>query len=74
MSDQTGDYSDLQTMQSIGNVQLHGTSGLPPPVIETTWVLPGRTEWSQPRYGLTEGIMMLADNVILEVTVIIGLS
>lgn len=62
------------TQQSTANMLLHGICGILPQTIRTPRALPGQREWSRPKHGVTEGIMMLAEGQGPEATLLIGLS
>jgi len=74
LSEWTADYTDTQIQQSLVNVQLSGTFGLLSQAIRTTRVLHGQRELSRPKHDVIEGIMMLADDMSTEATLLIGLS
>jgi len=55
-------------------MRVRGTSGLSSQAIRTASVLPGQRERSRPKHDVTEGIMMLAEDMRPEATLLIGLS
>jgi len=55
-------------------MRVSGFFNLLPQAIRAIGAHPGQREWSRPKHDVTEGIMMSAEYMMPEATLLIGLS
>lgn len=73
MTDWTGDDPNIQTQKSIVNMPVRGSLGLLHQTISKSSVLPSERLQSWSKHEVTKGIMMAADNMRPEATLLTGL-